>query len=266
MNLKLNTLLAKTDHLSTIFKGMITDYVKFFKSSQGAFKGERKSYEPKPGTMDVPSERSNKLVVTTVAEKLDFLERTSADYINALFAQEATNAKGIVRAKLEVDGELFGEFSSLELLRLKSLLENGTLKELYENIPVRNDDEIWAPTTNEMYSSRAVYETPLRTGTTKTTVKEQYILPDPNIGKIENASTKYTPMVATKDNTLELGDYSHQRFSGEYTHTQRAEILARRSRLLTAVIEALKVANDVVAVESEMTANKIFSYLHRGKI
>lgn len=260
---KLNVLLAKTDHLASVFKKGLEDYVKFFKASQGAFKGEKKTYEPKPNTIDLPSERANRLVVTTVEEKLKYLEESSKEYIDALFSQEKTNASGIAKAKLSVDGIALGEFTSMELLRLKSLLDSGTIKDVYENIPVRNDDESWTKTTNDMYAARNIFESSQRTGVNKSVMKEAYILPDPNIGKTEGG--KYTPQIATKDTVIELGDYTFQKFSGEASHVERAGILARRSKLLTSVIEALKVANDVESVPSEMTAAKIFDYLHRGK-
>lgn len=259
---KLNVLLAKTDHLASVFKNGLVDYVTFFKKSQGAFKGEKKTYEPFPGTVDYPNERANKLVVTTVDEKLKYLEESSVDYIDALFAQEKTNATGSAKANLVVDGKVWGEYSTLELLRLKTLLENTTLKELYENIPVRNDDEIWNKTSNEMYANRNIWESGQKEGLHKTTVKESYILPDPNISKVDGA--KYTPQLASKDTIMELGKYTHQRFSGEASHTERAYILNRRSKLLTAVIEALKVANEAEVVASGLTAQKIFNYLHRG--
>lgn len=261
---KLNVLLAKTDHLASVFKKGLEDYVKFFKTSQGSFKGEKKTYEAKPGTIDLPNERVNKLVVTTVDEKLDYLEKSSKEYIDALFSQEKTNASGLAKAKLIVDGLNFGEFTSMELLRLKSLLESGTFKELYENIPVRNDDEKWTKTSNDSYANRNIFESDLREGIQKSVMKESYILTDPNIGKSEGG--KYTPQIATKDTVIELGNYAYQRFSGESSHVERAAILARRSKLLTSVIEALKIANDAEAVSSEMTSDKLFSYLHRGKL
>lgn len=263
MELKLNVLLAKTDHLATVFKKMIEDYLRYFKASQGAFKGEKKTYSPKPGTQDIPSERGNKLVVTTVDEKLKWFEENSKDYIDALFSQEKTNASGAAKAQLVVDGVTFGEFTSMELLRLKSMLESGILKEMYENLPVRNDDEIWNQTKNDMYRNRNIYESDELSGTRKSIMKEHYILQDPNIGSMKDA--KYTPQVGVKDTVIELGDYTYQKFSGEASHLERANILARRSRLLTAVIEALKIANEVDAVESQMTAEKLFNYLHRGK-
>lgn len=43
--LKLNVLLAKTDHLADVFKKGLADYVTFFKKNQGSFKGEKKTYD-----------------------------------------------------------------------------------------------------------------------------------------------------------------------------------------------------------------------------
>jgi hypothetical protein len=262
---KMNVLLAKTDHLASSFKNTIVDYVKFFKANQGAFIGDRKTYTPKEGTIDIPNERKNTMVVTTVTEKLNYLVENSKDYIDALFAMEATNASGRARAELVIDGESLGNYSALELLRLKSILENGSTEEMYKQIPVRNDNEIWRSSTHEFYEGRDIYETELQTGVRKSTLKEDYILPDPNIAHLADSS-RYQPQVATRDTTIELGDYTFQRFSGEMSHTQRAKILQRRTRLLNAVITALKEANDVESISSQMTSDKLFSYLHEGKI
>lgn len=259
--MKLNVLLAKTDQLAASFKNNIKDYIKFFKNNQSSFRGEKKTYTPKEGTIDVPSMRGNKLLVTTVKEKLDWLSETQSEFIDSLFSQEATNASGRAKATLRVGNIDFGELSSLELLRLKSIVENGEFKDMYENIPVRSDDEVWNATTNEAYLQREIFESSLMSGVSKSTMKESYILEDPNADK---AGANYKPVVASKDTVLELGDYTHQKFSGEYSHRQRAEILRRRERLLTAIVEALKEANDVEAVQSNMTSQKIFNYLHSG--
>jgi hypothetical protein len=265
MSIKLNTLLAKTDQLASGFKEILTSYIGFFKNHQGAFKGERRTYAPRPGTIDEPKERANDLVVTTVPEKLSWLTDTQAEYIDALFSQEATNASGVAKARLVVDGVDFGNFSSLELLRLKSLLENSQLVGMYENIPVRSDSMVWKKTADGTYLGRDIWETDMIAGVKKTTVKEAYILPDPNIKNLGDGAN-YTPMVAQKDTVMELGDFTHQRFSGEFSHKERADILYRRQRMLTAVLEALKLSNDVESVASEMNAKKLFGYLHEGKI
>lgn len=263
MPTKLNVLLAKTDHLSKPYKAGLVDYVKFFKGSQGAFLGEKKTYEERPGMLPDPTMKGTTLVVTTVDEKLGWLSEASRDYIDSLFSQERTNATGLAKARLVVDGVDFGEYTSLELLRLKSILEDNNLKEMYENLPVRKEDEMWVPTKDEAYKNRNIYESPRLEGVKKTTTKESYILPDPNVDK---TSVAYKPQIATKDTVVEVGQYTQQRFSGATSHQKRADILRRRSKMITAVVEALKIANEVDAVPSEMTSDKLFKYLHTGTL
>lgn len=263
MKLRLNTLLAKTDHLSSIFQKMISEYHVFFNKLDTNFRGERKTYDAASGTIDLPSERGNKSVATTVREKLDWFEENSSEYINALFAQEATNASGVAKAVLVVDSKVWGEFTSLELLRLKSLIENGNIEQMYSAIPTRSDAEEWKPTTQDMYKDREIFEGTKLEGEKKSIAKEQYIIPDPNIEKVKSGS--YTPTVGSKDTIIKLGDYTFQKFSGEWSARQKAELLRRRSTLLSAVIEALKIANEAEVVSSKLNAEKIFSYLHQGK-
>ena len=261
---KLSILLGKTDHLSKSFKATIADYLQFFKGKQSAFRGIRKTYEPRPGTVDSPGDRESKLISTTVKEKLDYLVDANREYIDALFAQEATNAANVARAKLVVDGKDMGEYSSLELLRLKSIIENGEFERMYSEIPVRADDEAWSLSTDENYLNKEVFEGTVQSGIKKSIIKESFILPDPNITQLKDSSS-YKPQLGQKDTVIELGDYSIQKFTGEWSHRQRAELLGRRTKLLSAVIEALKTANEAESVSSQMTADKLFGYLHEGK-
>ena len=263
--MKLSVLLAKTDQLSGSYKAMVTDYIKFFKGNQGAFKGFKKTYEPFEGTVDEPNLRGSQNVVTTVKEKLDWFVETSSDYINAVFSQEATNASGGVKAELVVEGKSLGSYSTLELLRLKMLLESQDLNNLYSQMPVREETKNWTRSTNVEHEDREIYQDSILQGTKKTTEKESYILPDPNLDKIDGA--KYTPQIAVKNTVMSLGEYTQQNFSGETTHRHRADVLRRKTILLTAVVTALKEANDKAeAVKSGMTAEKLFSYLHDGVI
>lgn len=263
--MKLNVLLAKTDHLASSFKESLADYIKFFKGSQGAFKGVQKTYEPRANTQDSPNDRGVTLIATTVDEKFQWLEENSKEYIDALFSQEKTNSNGSATADLIVNGQKVGTFTSLELLKLKSILENSSLLAMYENIPVRPDDEQWENSTAEMYSERkGVFQSKKLEGVKKSILKESFILPDPNIEKVKAGT--YTPVVANKDTVIDLGDYSVQKFTGEWSHRQRAEVLKRRTVLLGAVIEALKIANEVEAVKSDLNSTFLFNYLHRGSI
>ena len=257
---KLNVLLAKTDHLAKTFKGMIEDYLKFFNKSQGAFRGERKTYNAKEGVVDEPNLRGSVLVQTTVKEKLTWFMEQAAKYVDAVFSVEKTNAM-TATAELMVKGTLWGKFTSLELLRLKSLLENGEFHNMIKAIPVRSDAEIWNESNNPDDDKREIWESPQLTGVRKTGIKESYILTDPNIAQ---AKTNYTPQIGQKNTVVELGDYTHQRFSGEISQRERAMMLERRDALLVAVIEALKVCNECEIEESELNAKRVFGYIFKG--
>lgn len=257
--LKLSTLLAITDSLAPYFKNMIGDYNKFFKGNQGAFLGIKKTYEPKEGTVDEPTKRGNVLIQTTVKDKLIWFKENASEYIDALFSQEKTNASGIATAELKVGDKVWGTFSSLELLRLKSVVSAAQLEQMLASIPVRSDSKEWAKSSDEMYKDKEVYETPLISGVNITTTKEDYILTDPNIGKSISAS--YSPQVAQKTTIVELGNTTTQSFSGEMSQRERAGMLRRRTTLLTAITKALKECNDIAVINSEMTSDKIFGYL-----
>lgn len=261
MKLKLNVVLAKTDHLAKQFSALIRDYIETFAKGKSIFKGEKKTYDPLPGTVDIPSERGVTIVVSTVEEKLQYFVETSKEYINAKFNQEKTNAIGVAQADLIVEGQNWGRYTSLELLALKSLLTDGDLNTMYSILPVYSDAEEWAACTDESYGNRVIMQSPRLSGVRKSITKEQYILFDPNVESLKDTS-KYVPQVAVKETVLDLGNYSWQRFTGETSTRRRAEILRRKTTLLNAVIEALKTANEAEVVQSELTADKIFSYLH----
>lgn len=263
MSKKLNVLLAITDTLATNWRKGVEDFTQFFKSKGGDFKGVRKTYVAEPGTQDDPSKSQYTRIVTTVGEKYKWFEENQAAYIDALFAQEKTNSVGVAKAKLVVEGVEWGEFSSLELLRLKSLIENGELYNMYLHTPVRSDSEQWEKTDDPDYTSREVWEQPLQTGISKSIEKESIILVDPNIEKLKEG-TSYTPQIGQKNKVIDLGRYTVQHFSGEISHRERADILRRKHLLALAVTEALKVANEAESVESGIKASRIFGYLHRG--
>lgn len=262
--MKVNVILALTEQGFSVFKAMIADYTVFFRSKQGAFKGFRKTYAPRPDTTDEPSLRGFQKIETTVEEKLKWFEKSVVNYIDNKLSIEATNANGAC-APLVIEGKTVATLSTLELMSLKSLLENKELMGMYSIIPVRSDSEIWDKTSEEVYADRDVYEQAIMEGKRKTTIKEQYILNDPNVGLLKDSSS-YKPQLASKDTTVELGDWTTQMFSGEWTHTKRANLLARKNIMYLAVIEALKKANEVEAVASSLKASTIFDYLHNGNI
>lgn len=263
--MKMNKLLALVDHGASLFKTMTQEYKTFFDKGQSAFKGVRKTYTPREGFADDNSMRQFSKVTTTVEEKLEWYENKAADYINNTLAVDATNSLGANKVELRVDGVLIAKMTVLELMKLKSILTKSGMTEMYSELPVRSDAEIWSLTQDELYVGREVYETELNRGIKRSETKTDYILEDPNLKNMTDTS-RYSPQRATKSTIIEVGDYTVQSFSGEATQRYKASILSRRSRLLEAIEGAIKDANDTVTIESEMTAKKLFDYLHRGEI
>lgn len=263
--MKLNVLLGKVETLSSSFKQSIKDYIDFFKKQQGQFQGIKKTYTARPDTVDLPSEKQSKIIVTTVKEKLDWLIETNAEYIDALFAVEATNASGVATAPLVVEGINFGSYTAGELLRLVSILSSEEFRQMYENIPVRSDAENWKLSIDDLYKNReGIYEVPITSGVRKSIMKEQYILKDPNM--TDATAARYVPVTSTRDTAIELGDWTLQHFTGEASHRERAEILRRYTKLLVTAKAALKTANEAEVQNSWMNSKKLFGYLHTGSI
>jgi hypothetical protein len=255
---KLNTLLALREKYETSFKNALNDLVKKFKEKQGHFSGERKTYVALEGYADEPTKRNFRKVASTVNEQLEWFEKYNLEYLKQLFSIEKTNAAGFANAELMVDGKNWGRFTSTELLRLKGFLENSQLKAMYDNIPTREEDKIWKTTDEDIYEGREVFEGQLEEGFTKTTLKEQYILPDPH------PDQKRPPMVADKNTTVNIGQFSSQQFSGAASMRERAEIMARLDVLHKATVEAIEKANDTDVIDSTL-GDQLFAFIHRGE-
>lgn len=265
MTQKMNTVLAAVEHSTATVNRLVSDYTRFFKDKGGAFLGIKKTYSPREGYPDDPTKTGTTLVTTTVDEKIDWAEKILKDHFKNVFTVEATNSLGAPTVELVVEGQSFGNLTALELMRLKSILTNKEFETMYSSIPVRSDAEVWNPSDDPDYAGRNVFETELVKGVAKTTETEEVILKDPNLDP-QHLPSNYNAKVTTKRKIAEIGDYTMQKFSGEWNHRQRAELLRRRGALLEAVIKALKEVNDVQAAEPNLDVEKFVDYIHRGTV
>jgi len=253
----LSTFLGLREKKETTFKNSLGDMMKKFKNNQGIFRGERRTYDPLDGYADEPTKRGYTHMQSTVRQQLDWMEESVRDFMNIAFSIEKTNASGRVTAELIVEDKVWGTYSSLELLRLKTTLDNTKLKGLYPILPVRSATELWKETTDDSYTGTdGVYQTPIEEGFAKTTIKESFILNDPHASEGNRA-----PIKGETSKQVNIGKYTTQKFSGELSLMERAVILKRYDNLYCAVIEALGRAN-VVPVEESNLGEKVLAYLH----
>jgi len=260
MNKKLNQVLAETENGANTVKQALTSYIGFFKNSQGAFVGERTTVEPIPGASVQPTTKeNNKQVVTTVNEKLEWLNPQLLHYLKSSLDMERTNASGTIKANLIVEGEDWGEYSSLELLRLKSFVTNAKLKDMITNIPVRSDAVDFTPTDLEQYKEREISQTETRDFNDTTTKVEQYIIKNPDIGKGDGYNPD--PVIGTRKEQEILAKCTYTKFSGEWTQRERATSLRKLQLLRDAIIDALQRANANEVIESAFDGEKLLQYI-----
>ena len=261
--IKMNTLLAKVDHSQAVFNKEVTAYAGLFRNKQGMFRGERKTYAAREGYQEDATKQGTTAVQSTVNEQFDwFTDKVAMNYLTEQFSVEATNSIGAKKVPLIVDGVKLGELTALDLMRLKSILTSAPLDTMYERIPVRSDSEVWTKADGD-YANREVYCTPMLKGVTRTTESEEVILKDPNLDPA-HLPANYNAKTTVKKKTVEIGDYTMQKFSGEWTQTQKAQLLDRKSRLLNAVIAALKDVNDIEAAPSNLDVKALLNYIHKG--
>ena len=157
MSKKQSVLLGLRDKLEKTNNNMLDDFLSKFKNKQEIFQGHNKTYVPMDGFADDPTKRSFRKVSSTVREQLEWLNEYSSDYLSTVFSIEKTNSTGI-KSELVVDGESWGEYSVLELLRLKTIMD-GKLKTILHEIPIRDEKVLWQQTTQDYYGKREVWET-----------------------------------------------------------------------------------------------------------
>jgi hypothetical protein len=245
---KLHILLALREKGEVVYKNGISDLVAKFKNKQGIFKGARRTYEATPGFSDDPTKRGLVLVESTIKEQFDYFLGVNKEHLNNVFAIERTNSGGGAVAELIVAGTSFGTYSSLELLRLKSMLEDSKLKEMIQDIPIRSEAINWSKSSEDLYKDKEIFETEMESFIARTTQKETYIVNDPHVKDAPNRA----PIVAEKSTVVEMGHGTSQFFSGEYSLRERAYMIARLNTIHTAVIAALEKANDAEIQPSDL--------------
>ena len=262
--MKINSKLAARDHSIAQQKSMVEDYTQFFTKKQGAFKGIKKTFAPKDGFLPDPNYQADTKVITTVQEKMGWFNKQTALYLKNLMDVEATNSNGAATIELVVEGVSFGHLTANELMRLKGVLVDSKLDKMYQNIPVREDNKVWEPTTDGEYEGREVFQDAMISGQTRTTEKEEVILKDPNVDP-QHLPSNYRAQTTVKNHMVITGDYTVQNFTGEWTHQKRAELLRRKSALLEAVNLALTELNGIEAISTNLDVDLFLDYLTYGK-
>lgn len=252
----LNVFLGLREREERSFKNMLEDMSDKFKKKQGMFTGENRTYEAFDGFTDEPAKRNYSHVASTAREQLDYLRDNTKQYLEVVMSIEKTNAVAGSTAELIVEGESWGNYTQLELLRLKGILDNSLFKQIYANLPTRDLSTHWVKSVKEQFEGREIWESPMDSGKAKTTTKTTYIVHDPHADKVSGRA----PMMATTDTQVEVGEFTSQKFSGALGYSEKAKMLTRIDTLYKAVIATLEECNAVEIVKSDL-GSRLLDYI-----
>lgn len=253
---KLSVKLGLREKLEKDFGNLVGDMLHKFEKKQDLFMGKRNTFVALEGHPDIPEHRKFQVVESTVQEQLDWFKKYSAEYLDTVLSIEKTNSMG-VKAKLVVEGEVWGEYTVLELMRLKSII-TGKMAQMFKSLPIRPAGTLWTKTSDPVYAGREVYESTVDTGSTKTTLKRIVVVEDPYIKDAPGRP----PVTQPIDTPVNTGNYTRQDFSGAITNGQRAEFEVKLNSILRGIIEAMEEANSVNIVPSDL-GGKTLNYLFK---
>lgn len=257
MSKTLSVALGLREKVEKDFKNMIDDMYDKSKNKQGIFQGFRYTFDALKDQPDQPEKKKFQAVSSTVAEQLSWLKNYSEDYFNTVLSIEKTNSQNVT-ADLVVGGTSWGNYSTLELLRLKGIVESK-LRGFLQILPIRPETAIWKPSTDSVYEGRPnIFETPLETEFTTTTLKRVVIVDDKH--QTENPNIVRQPVTQQIDTPINTGKVTKQVFSGAITNRERALIEVRLNNLLKGIITSLEKANATELLESDL-GQKTLAYL-----
>lgn len=246
---KLHELLAVEADLEGRSRVFMQETHKVFKDKPALFSGFMRTYKPfsEDDNVDYPSEQQT--VTSTVNQKLKYMASHIAKYYDAIFQKEATNQ--VAMSDLVVDGEvLIKDAPATFLLGLESRLRK--VREVYGVIPTLAVGTEWADDSNTGVDIYKMVH-PEETLKTQKTIKSSILY----------EATEHHPAQIDKWNeTVNVGKFTKQVWSGAVTPSRKAELLERVDKLIMATKKARQRAN-TVEVQKRNAGQIIMDYINK---
>ncbi len=222
-----------------------------FTKKDGLFEGVIQEIEPLEESSDGPqvvmAERAEKLVVETVAGKLDWVSQAVREHWRSMGDKEAANQ--LAKADVTVDGEtVVAAVPATFLLSMEGQLQQ--VRKVFESIPTRDGAVKWVPTE---------YDDVLSAPTSKKQVTRKV----QHVEKI-HPPTEHQPgthEVLTMDRPVAIAKATA--LTSKWSSERKAMLLRRLDHLLSAVKKARSQANHT-DVPDEGLGRQFCDYLFQG--
>lgn len=242
----LHELLAVEADLQNTVTALINDGITTLSKKPDHFLGHNKSTHFLEASRSGEDTSEDKLVVTTVDEKLDYVFEHVVKYYDALIQKEATN--GLAKADLIVNGKVLAkDVPATMLLGLETRLKQ--IRALCAAAPTLPPAVRWELDPN---TGKGIFRSPpATTFKTEKTVKHKVLVEATKEHKAEIEKWNEDVPVARVD-TIQ--------FSGMWTVHYKAEVLDRIEQLMVGVKQSRQRAN-IVEVDKRTIGKELIEFI-----
>lgn len=250
---KLHEVIAVRDDRKHAATKFISEATTTFSKRGDHFDAERSVFEPiSEDYSNEITELKNTDMVTTVRDKLDFVEKGVVNFLDVLFQQESANTDAKANIIIDTDDggeiELIKDVPAVYLIQLEGYLDE--LMKMYAAIPTLDPKISWVAddtTPNVWRQSK-----PIESQKTKMTMKPIVMYP---------ATEQHPAQTQLIKENIYIGKTVKTASTGRFSPRQKSEILGRFDRLLEAVKKARSRANSAEAPKKKI-GKAIFNYLN----
>lgn len=243
---KLHEVLAVEGSLKGTSEKVIKECQKVFGTKQTHFIGHIKTYTPlnADDTETIPEDRLE--LVTTVNDKLSYIQESIIDALDAMYQKESTNT--LAKADIIIDDEIIEtDVPAVVLLTLETRLKQ--IRECYDQALTYDPSKKWVKDDNEIN----IWKTdPVETIRTKKVAKPITLSP---------ATKEHKAQVQLFTEDIKVGTWSTIYRTGCISPREKHEYLKRIDVLIRAVVKARQRANDQ-EVKNVVIGKKLFNYIH----
>lgn len=220
--------ISQAQRTDTTTAEIINEAINTFNKKQDHFSGQLRSYDP-ASEEDMQLDAEDSLVVTNVADKLNYVFNQVVESIDLNLTKENTNATAT--ANIEVDGDLWAENVPVNAI-LTAETRVKRLRQLLLEIPTLEPKEKW---TFSKDHSPALYKSDEKSRL-KTKKVEKFVT-------VAEATDKHPAQVEKVFHDEIAGTWKTTLLSGKIKPSTKSQMLARLDKLSGILQNARETAN-----------------------
>lgn len=235
---KLHELLAVEGDLSKVASKTQTEAINTFLKKPSHFKGSVRTVEMFDEGRSGENSSDETHMVTTIGDKLNYINRSAVKYYDAVLQKEMTNQKA--KADYIVDGEVIAkDLPATYLLGLEQKLKS--LRNVYESIPTLDPSLSWEKSETQ---GDGVYSADSKTNFRTEKVARHRVLVE--------ATKEHPAQIREWFEDVAVGRIDVKNYSGMISVAYKSKMLSRIDTLILEAKRARQRANSETVVDAKL--------------